>query len=306
MSSTIISKAIKSEALRLGFSSVGIARAEKLLDDEVRLNLWLQKGYHANMQYMENHFDKRLDPTKLQEGAKSIIVLTHNYFPKIALSSEKYKIAKYAYGNDYHDVLKEKMQSLLLFIETQIGKINARVFTDSAPILERSWAVKAGLGWQGKNTLLIQKGLGSFFFLSEIIVDIALDYDKPFVADHCGSCTRCIDACPTKALLPNKILDANKCISYLTIENKDEIPSQFKNQWEDWIFGCDICQDVCPWNHFSLPNHEDYFQPNQYLIEFKAHNWETLDDDIFERVFKKSPIRRAKLKGIKRNVNFIK
>lgn len=306
LSNNNITQSIKSEAIRLGFTSVGIAKAEKLAHDESRLQHWLQKGYHANMHYMENHFDKRLDPTKLVEGAKSVIVLTHNYFPASELSSQKYKIAKYAYGDDYHEVLKEKMKLLLTFIENQLGQVNARIFTDSAPIMERSWAVKAGLGWQGKNTLLIQKGLGSFYFLSEIILDVELDYDKPFTTDHCGSCTRCIDACPTHALLPNKILDANKCISYLTIENKEDIPLQFKNQWQNWIFGCDICQDVCPWNHFSLSHNESAFLPNQYLIDFQPENWENIDEVDFEKVFKKSPIKRTKLNGIKRNVDFVK
>jgi epoxyqueuosine reductase len=305
-STTILTNAIKTEALRLGFASVGIAKAEKLVEDEPHLKNWLENGYHASMQYMENHFEKRLDPSKLVEGAKSVIVLTHNYFPQEELPAKKYKIARYAYGNDYHDVLKEKMKLLLTFIKNQLGEVNARIFTDSAPVLERSWAVKAGLGWQGKNTLLLQKGLGSYFFIAEIITDLELEYDTPFKADHCGTCTRCIDACPTQALLPNKVLDANKCISYLTIENKAEIPVQFKNQWQDWIFGCDSCQDVCPWNNFSLPHGETAFLPNEYLVQFQRDDWENLDPVSFKKVFTNSPIERTKLKGIKRNVDFVK
>jgi len=305
-STTIFTNAIKTEALRLGFASVGIAKAEKLVEDEPHLKNWLENGYHASMQYMENHFEKRLDPSKLVEGAKSVIVLTHNYFPQEELPAKKYKIARYAYGNDYHDVLKEKMKLLLTFIKNQLGEVNARIFTDSAPVLERSWAVKAGLGWQGKNTLLLQKGLGSYFFIAEIITDLELEYDTPFKADHCGTCTRCIDACPTQALLPNKVLDANKCISYLTIENKAEIPVQFKNQWQDWIFGCDSCQDVCPWNNFSLPHGETAFLPNEYLVQFQRDDWENLDPVSFKKVFTNSPIERTKLKGIKRNVDFVK
>ncbi len=305
-SPAILTNAIKSEALRLGFASVGIAKAEKLVEDEPHLKNWLENGYHASMQYMENHFEKRLDPSKLVEGAKSVIVLTHNYFPPKELPANKYKIARYAYGKDYHIVLKDKMHQLLQFIQSELGSVHARVFTDSAPVLERSWAVKAGLGWQGKNTLLLQKGLGSYFFIAELITDIELEYDTPFKADHCGTCTRCIDACPTQALLPNKVLDANKCISYLTIENKAEIPVQFKNQWQDWIFGCDICQEVCPWNHFSLPHGETAFLPNEYLIQFQRDDWENLDPVSFKKVFTNSPIERTKLKGIKRNVDFVK
>lgn len=300
------SQLIKAEALNLGFSSVGIAKADFLASEEIHLKQWLEKGYHGEMHYMANHFDKRLEPRKLVDGAKSIIVLSYNYFPENELPEDSYKIARYAYGTDYHFVLKEKLQKLLLFIQENIGEVNGRAFTDSAPVLERAWAVKAGLGWQGKNTLLIQKNKGSYFFLAELIIDLELAYDKPFSANHCGTCTRCIDACPTQAILPNNTLEAQKCISYFTIELKNDIPDDFKGKWKDWIFGCDICQEVCPWNHFSLPHHEKAFYPSVELLKMNKQDWEEITDDTFKKVFGKSPLARTKLKGLKRNINFTK
>lgn len=300
------SQMIKTEALRLGFSSVGIAKAEYLETDATHLSQWLENGFQGEMYYMENHFDKRLNPTLLVEGAKSVVIVTHNYFPENSLDADGYQIARYAYGEDYHFVLKDKLQQLLQFIKEQIRPTHARIFTDSAPILERAWAIKAGLGWQGKNTLLIQKGKGSYFFLAELILDLELAYDEPFSTDHCGTCTRCINACPTQAILPGKILDARKCISYLTIESKSEIPELFRNQWQDWIFGCDICQEVCPWNHFALPHNEIRFQPKQDLLQMKRFDWEKISTETFEILYDKSPLKRAKLEGIKRNINFVK
>jgi len=300
------SQLIKTEALRLGFSKVGIAKAEFLEQEAPRLEQWLKNGFHGEMQYMENHFEKRLDPRKLVEGAQSVIVLAFNYFPINELEADTYKIARYAYGEDYHHVLKTKLKELLFFIRQNIGEVNGRAFTDSAPVMERVWAEKAGLGWQGKNTLLLQKSKGSYFLLSELIVDVSLAFDSPFKAGHCGSCTRCIDACPTKAILPNKILDAQKCISYLTIELKNEIPIEFRGKWENWIFGCDICQEVCPWNQFSLPTAENLFQPSLDLKLMKPRDWQEITSDVFEKLFKKSPLKRTKIEGIKRNINFLK
>jgi epoxyqueuosine reductase len=300
------SQMIKTEALRLGFSSVGIAKAEVLTEERSHMSQWLSNGFHGEMSYMENYFDKRLDPTLLVPGAQSVIVLSHNYFPESKLPDDAYAIARYAYGEDYHTVLKDKMQVLVQFIESHIGAFKGRIFTDSAPVLERAWAIKAGLGWQGKNTLLIQKGKGSYFFLAEIILDLDLAYDVPFTTDHCGTCTRCIDACPTQAILPDKILDARKCISYLTIESKSEIPETFQNQWQDWIFGCDICQEVCPWNHFALPHNEPKFQPVPGLMDLSRRNWEEITAELFEKRFENSPLKRTKWEGIKRNVSFIK
>lgn len=297
---------IKKQALALGFSSVGIAQATFLVEEAKRLEQWLKKGFHGEMQYMENHFEKRLDPRLLVENAKSVIVLTLNYYSEKTLSNSEYKIARYAFGEDYHVVMKEKLHTLLEQIRLKIGTVNGRVFTDSAPVMERTWAKKAGLGWQGKNTLLLQKNKGSYHFLAVLILDIPLVYDKPFVAQLCGSCTRCIDACPTQAILPNGVLEARKCISYLTIELKKEIPSEFKNQWQDWIFGCDICQEVCPWNNFSLQHQEPKFQPNNVLQQFTNRDWEEISHDVFEKVFKNSAINRTKLVGLKRNIQFLK
>ncbi len=258
------------------------------------------------MQYMENHFDKRLDPTKLVPGAKSVISLQYNYFPKETQNKNTYKISKYAYGEDYHHIIKAKLYELLNFIQTNIGEVNGRVFTDSAPVLERAWAKKSGLGWIGKNTLLISKQKGSFYFLAEIILDLELNYDDEIKTDHCGKCTKCIDACPTDAILPNHSIDGSKCISYFTIEIKDEIPNSIKGKFKDWMFGCDICQDVCPWNRFSLPHNEPKFSPSSDLLLMTKNDWEELDQKIFNRIFKKSAVKRTKYSGLLRNISFLK
>ena len=260
------SKAIKTEALRLGFSSCGIAKAEFLEEEAPRLEQWLKNGFHGEMQYMENHFEKRLDPTRLVPGARSVISLQFNYHPQEIQPTDTYKISKYAYGEDYHPVIKDKLYELFQFIRDNMGDVNGRVFVDSAPVLERTWAKKSGLGWIGKHSLLISKQRGSFFFLAEIIIDLELEYDQEFKTDHCGDCTKCIDACPTEAILPKNTIDGSKCISYFTIELKDEIPTSMKGKFEDWMFGCDICQDVCPWNRFSIPHSEPKFKPQEDLL----------------------------------------
>lgn len=297
---------IKKEAKRLGFLDCGIAKAGFLEDEAPRLEAWLKKGFHGEMQYMENHFEKRLDPRLLVDGAKSVISLSFNYHPEEKQREDSYQIAKYAYGEDYHHVIKAKLRELLTSIQDYIGEVNGRAFVDSAPVLERAWAEKAGLGWNGKHTLLIQKQQGSYFFLAELIIDLELAYDDPFVTDHCGECTRCIDACPTQAILPSNELDASKCISYFTIELKDNIPSSYKGQLEDWMFGCDICQDVCPWNRFSTPHSESLFKPKAELLEMTKRDWEEITQETFAKVFKKSAVKRTKFSGLKRNISFLK
>nr|WP_156772470.1 tRNA epoxyqueuosine(34) reductase QueG [Urechidicola croceus] len=300
------SNLIKTEAKRIGFSTCGIAKATFLEEEAPKLEQWLKNGYHGEMKYMENHFDMRLDPRLLVNGAKSVISLSYNYFPEKEQNLDSYKIAKYAYGQDYHHVVKSKLKELLNFIQEQIGEVNGRAFVDSAPILERSWAEKAGLGWNGKHSLLIQKELGSYFFLAELILDLELDYDQPFQTDHCGTCTKCIDACPTEAILANNTIDGSKCISYFTIELKNEIPSEVKGQFEDWMFGCDICQDVCPWNRFSKPHNEPLFNPQPELLDMTKSDWEEITEDVFRKVFKKSAVKRTKFTGLQRNIKFIK
>jgi epoxyqueuosine reductase len=300
------SQLIKAEALRLGFSTCGIAKADFLEDEAPRLERWLKDGYHGEMQYMENHFDMRLDPRLLVDGAKSVISLSYNYFPEQQQNSDSYKLSKYAYGEDYHHVVKSKLKELHDFIQEEIGEIDGRAFVDSAPIMERAWAEKAGLGWNGKHSLLIQKELGSYFFLSELILELELEYDIPFTTDHCGTCTKCIDACPTEAILPNNTVDGSKCISYFTIELKNEIPNDVKGKMEDWMFGCDICQDVCPWNRFSTPHQEPLFSPHPELIQMTKRDWEEITEDVFKKVFKKSAVKRAKFSGLERNIQFLK
>lgn len=297
---------IKQKAVQLGFQSCGISKARYLEEEAPRLESWLKNGYHGKMQYMENHFDKRLDPTKLVPGAKSVISLSYNYFPEKEQRKDSFNIAKYAYGEDYHFVVKEKLKQLIEFIQEEIGEVDGRAFVDSAPIMERSWAQQSGLGWVGKHSLLIQKGKGSFHFLAELIIDLELNPDAAFATDHCGNCTKCIDACPTNAIVANQIIDANKCISYFTIELKDEIPKEVKGQFEDWIFGCDICQDVCPWNRFSLPTTESKFTPKGELLQYSKSDWEELKEDIFKNIFKKSAVKRTKFIGLKRNIDFVK
>ncbi len=297
---------IKQKALELGFSSVGIARAGFLEEEAPRFEKWLKNGYHGKMTYMENHFDKRLDPTLLVPGAKTIIMLSYNYYPEKKQTQNTYKIAKYAYGKDYHFILKDKLKELYAYISSIAGTIEGRIFTDSAPVMERAWARKAGLGWEGKHSLIIQKNKGSFFFLAEIIFDLELEYDSPFVTDHCGKCTKCVDACPTEAILPDKMINASRCISYFTIELKDELPPEMKGKFEDWMFGCDVCQDVCPWNKFSLPHKEDFFTPHPDLLQMTKQDWEEITEEIFRDLFKKSAVKRTKYSGLKRNINFLK
>jgi epoxyqueuosine reductase len=300
------SQLIKAEALRLGFSTCGIAKADFLEDEAPRLEQWLKDGYHGEMQYMENHFDMRLDPRLLVDGAKSVISLSYNYFPEQQQNSDSYKLSKYAYGEDYHHIVKSKLKELHDFIQEEIGEIDGRAFVDSAPIMERAWAEKAGLGWNGKHSLLIQKELGSYFFLSELILELELEYDIPFTTDHCGTCTKCIDACPTEAILPNNTVDGSKCISYFTIELKNEIPNDVKGKMEDWMFGCDICQDVCPWNRFSTPHQEPLFSPHPELIQMTKRDWEEITEDVFKKVFNKSAVKRTKFSGLQRNIQFLK
>ena len=298
------SQLIKTEAKKLGFLSCGISKAEFLEDEAPRLERWLKDGKHGKMAYMENHFDKRLDPRLLVPDAKSIISLLFNYYTPLDQLDGAPKISKYAYGKDYHHVIKDKLKQLFQIINNKIGEVSGRVFVDSAPVMEKSWAVRSGLGWQGKNTNLISKKAGSFFFIAELIVDLELEYDTP-VTDHCGTCTACIDACPTEALTPYHI-DASKCISYLTIELKDQIPTTFKSKMDDWAFGCDVCQDVCPWNRFSKQHNEPLFSPNSEVINYTQKNWEEITQETFNIIFKNSAIKRTGFKGFKRNISFLK
>ncbi len=297
---------IKEEAKRQGFESCGISKAEFLEAEAPRLEQWLKNNFHGEMHYMENHFDKRLDPSLLVPGAKSVISLLYNYYPEEKQNDDSYQVAKYAYGEDYHHVIKDKLKEMTASMQNLIGDFQARVFTDSAPIMERAWAQKSGLGWLGKHSLLITKNKGSYFFLAEIILDVELIYDEPFKTDHCGSCTRCVDACPTQAILPNNTIDGSKCISYFTIELKDEIPNQFKDQFEEWMFGCDICQDICPWNRFSEPNHEAKFSPDERLLNNSKNDWQEITTEVFHDIFRGSAVKRTKFEGLKRNIEFLK
>ncbi|MGV3508606.1 MAG: tRNA epoxyqueuosine(34) reductase QueG [Sphingobacteriaceae bacterium] len=298
---------IKDEAKRLGFLFCGISKAEFLEEEAPRLENWLKQGFNGEMGYMENHFDKRLDPTKLVDGSKSVISLGLNYYNNaIQLNLDAPKISKYAYGADYHSVIKDKLKELLHIINENIGEVNGRAFVDSAPILDKAWAKKSGLGWVGKNTNLINKENGSFFFLSELIIDLELEYDIPSTKDHCGTCTRCIDACPTDAIVGPYVVDGSRCISYLTIELKNEIPTEFKGKMDNWMFGCDVCQDVCPWNRFSTLHNETAFQPGNELLNFSKADWEEITEEVFQKVFQKSPVKRTKFAGLKRNIEFLK
>lgn len=299
---------IKKIAGELGFSYCGIAKAEFLEEEAPRLEEWLKRGYQGKMSYLENHFDKRLDPTLLVPGAKSVISLIYNYYPEKDLSKENpesYKLAKYAYGEDYHYVVKDKLKLFLQRIEETIGKVEGRAFVDSAPVHERAWAKKAGLGWIGKNSLLLNKTMGSFFFLAELIIDLELEYDGP-IKDYCGTCTACMDACPTEAITQPYVVDGSKCISYFTIELKEEIPSEVKGKFENWIFGCDICQDVCPWNSFSKPTNESRFQPQTQLENMTRNDWEEITDEVFKSLFRNSAVTRTRFEGLKRNITFVK
>lgn len=295
---------IKAEALRLGFLSCGISQADFLEVEAPRLERWLNNQMHGQMYYMENNFDKRLDPRLLVEGAKSVVSLTLNYFPEAVQEVDSYKISKYAYGEDYHYVIKDKLKELLFFIQSEIGDVDGRVFVDSAPVLDKAWAAKSGLGWVGKNNNLITRKNGSFFFIAELIIDLDLETDGA-TTDHCGTCTKCIDACPTNAIESPYIVNGSKCISYLTIELKDSIPEEFSNKLDDWMFGCDVCQDICPWNRFAKPHSEPRFIPNNQLISLDKREWRELTKETFNEIFKKSAIKRTKYEGLLRNMQFL-
>ncbi len=299
------SNLIKAKAKKFGFQNCGISRAEFLEEDAQPFETWLNNNYHGEMSYMENYFDKRLDPRLLVEGSKSVISLSYNYFPEENLFGiDQLKISKYAYGQDYHEIIKEILKEMVAELQDEIGDFECRIFTDSAPILERSWARKSGIGWVGKNANLITKQAGSFYFLAEIICDLELQEDNE-TTDHCGSCRKCIDACPTNAIVSDKIIDGSKCISYATIELKNEIPESFKGNMEDWMFGCDICQDVCPWNRFSKPHQQEKFKPNNLLKNLRKSDWQELSQELFSELFRKSPVKRTKFAGLKRNIEFL-
>lgn len=285
--------------------SCGISKAGFLEEEAPRLEAWLNQNRHGQMQYMENHFDKRLDPTKLVEGSKSVISLLLNYYPQQLQTEGSYKISKYAYGTDYHFVIKDKLKELLHCIQETVGDVHGRAFVDSAPVLDKAWAAKSGLGWIGKHSNLLSKQAGSFYFIAELIVDLDLDYDTP-VTDHCGSCTACIDACPTQAIVEPYKVDGSKCISYFTIELKNEIPSSVSGQFDDWMFGCDVCQDVCPWNRFSKAHKEPLFDPNPQVLSNSKKDWEEVTKEVFSEIFKKSPLKRTKFEGFRRNIEFLK
>ncbi|MBC5840117.1 tRNA epoxyqueuosine(34) reductase QueG [Flavobacterium sp. F-380] len=304
-SKSTYSQFIKTEAIRLGFLSCGIAKASFLELEAPRLEKWLDKNLNGQMSYMENHFDKRLDPTKLVEGSKSVISLLLNYYPDAAQIADTYKISKYAYGTDYHFVIKDKLNELLFSIQSNIGDVSGRAFVDSAPILDKAWAAKSGLGWIGKNSNLITQKVGSFYFIAELVIDLELDYDHA-TTDHCGTCTACIEACPTQAIVSPYVVDGSKCISYFTIELKDAIPMEMKGKFDDWAFGCDVCQDVCPWNKFSKVHDEPLFDPNPSLLSMSKKDWEEITEDTFKQVFKNSPLKRTKFNGLKRNFDFLK
>lgn len=296
---------IKAEAKRLGFLSCGISKAEFLEQEAPRLEKWLKSNAHGEMRYMENHFDKRLDPTKLVEGSKSVVSLLLNYYPSDTQNSDTYKLSKYAYGTDYHFVIKDKLKHLLHAIQDEIGDVHGRAFVDSAPVLDKAWAAKSGLGWIGKHSNLLTQQVGSFYFIAELIIDLDLEYDH-VVTDHCGTCTACIDACPTEAITEPYVVDGSKCISYFTIELKENIPTEFKGQFDDWMFGCDVCQDVCPWNRFSKAHNEPLFNPHPELLSMSKNDWEEITKETFNRVFKKSAVKRTKFEGLQRNIKFLK
>lgn len=290
----------------LGFDYCGIAKAERLDTDAVRLEKWLQQGMQGKMQYMENYFDMRIDPSRLVPGARSVITVLKNYYPSSQQDAGAPGIAKYAFGKDYHDVIRDQLNELLALMKEEIGEINGRGFVDSAPVLERTWAERSGLGWVGKNGNLINKQSGSFYFIATLITDLELDYDDPFAKDFCGTCTKCIDACPTDAILPGKVVDGSRCISYFTIELKEMLlPGEMKGKFENWIFGCDTCQDVCPWNRFSKPHREPAFNPLPEILDLSTREWEAMSEESFRKIFSDSPLRRTKFKGIQRNLRFL-
>lgn len=299
---------VKNIAKDLGFDFCGISKADFLEQEAPKLEQWLNKNYHGHMAYMANHFDKRLDPRKLVDGAKSVVSLLLNYYPEKEIESKEagYKVSKYAYGQDYHHVIKEKLFEFQHRLQEKIGKIDGRVFVDSAPVMDKVWAQKSGIGWMGKHSNLINRNIGSFFFIAELILDVELSPDGP-IKDYCGTCTRCIDACPTDAIVQPYVVDGSKCISYLTIELKENMPigDEFKGKMENWVFGCDICQDVCPWNRFSKPTKVEQFKPLQEFLNLKKEDWEAMQETGFEKVFGKSALKRAKLKGLMRNINYV-
>ncbi|WP_073241578.1 tRNA epoxyqueuosine(34) reductase QueG [Flavobacterium flevense] len=299
------SQFIKSEAKRLGFLSCGISKAGFLEEEAPRLENWLNKNLNGKMSYMENHFDKRLDPTLLVDDAKSVVSLLLNYYPEQEQIQDSYKISKYAYGQDYHFVIKEKLKELLFSIQESIGEVSGRVFVDSAPVLDKAWAAKSGLGWIGKNSNLLTQKVGSFYFIAELIIDLELEYDYA-TTDHCGNCTACIDACPTQAIIEPYVVDGSKCISYFTIELKENIPAEMKGYFDDWVFGCDTCQDVCPWNRFSKSHNEPLFNPNPDLLSMTKKDLEEMTEETFKIVFKDSAVKRTKFQGLKRNIDFLK
>lgn len=298
-------RVVKETAASLGFNFCGISKAEFLKEEAPLLEEWLRRGYQGKMSYLENHFDKRLDPTLLVPGAKSVISLLYTYYPEKDLAEPgELKISKYAYGEDYHEVIKDKLKLFVTQLQPRIGEIQGRIFVDSAPVMERAWARRSGLGWIGKNSLLLNREMGSFFFIAEIILDLELEYDGP-MKDYCGTCTACMDACPTEAIPAPYVVDGSKCISYFTIELKDEIPSDVKGKFENWIFGCDICQDVCPWTRFSKRHEEPRFAPPEKLAAMKKEEWIEMTEEIFQALFKRSPVKRTKFEGLKRNITFV-
>ena len=306
MDKTLHTRMIREEAARLGFSFAGIARAEQMDEEARRLESWLNAGMHGQMGYMANHFDKRIDPRKLVEGAKSVISLLYNYYPEQRQSDPAApKISRYAYGEDYHFVLKRKLKDLLRFIGEEIGEVSGRCFVDSAPVLERDWARRSGVGWMGRNTMLINPKAGSYYFLAELILDLELVYDHP-IRDYCGTCTRCIEACPTDAISPGGyVVDGSKCISYFTIELREAIPEEYRGQFDNWMFGCDICQEVCPWNRFSTPHSEPAFEPHPQLLEMTKGDWEELTEEVFRELFRRSAVKRTGFEGLRRNLGFL-
>ena len=300
------SQLIKAEAKRLGFVFCGIAQAGFLEQEAPHLENWLNQGRHGEMQYMENHFDKRLDPRLLVDDARSVISLGLNYYnPQKQADPLAPKISQYAYGLDYHEVIKDKLKQLLSYVQETIGEVGGRAFVDSAPVLDRAWAQRAGLGWIGKNSNLLNKQNGSFFFLAELVIDLELEYDIAPAADHCGTCTRCIDACPTDAIIAPYVVDGSRCISYLTIELKNELPQEFKGKTDNWMFGCDVCQNVCPWNRFSVAHKEPAFQPHEELLGMTRQDWQEITQEVFQTIFKKSAVKRTKFAGLKRNIEFL-
>jgi len=300
------SKKVKSHAQRLGFDFCGIAAARRLDEDAYRLENWLKAGHQGAMQYMENHFELRVDPARLVPGARSVITLLKNYYPSARQQPDAPGISKYAFGKDYHEVIRSQLNELLAVLRDEIGEIQGRGFVDSAPVLERAWAVNSGLGWVGKNGNLINRSSGSFFFIATLITDLDMEPDAPFQGDYCGTCTRCIDACPTGAILPGPVVNGSQCISYYTIELKDALlPATQEGKFGKWIFGCDVCQDVCPWNRFSKPHQEPAFAPIPAILNLSTQDWQDLTEEEFKRLFQHSPLKRSKWKGLQRNVRFI-